>query len=639
MCGLVGVVGTTDDGEVDRMLQAVRHRGPDNYSIEVNQKNGMSYGLGHARLSIIDLSKSANQPMWNEAGDVVIVYNGEIYNFRELKSKYLPEVTFRTHSDTEVIFRLYEKYPTDFIEKLNGMFSFAILDIRKGKTILGRDRFGIKPLYYFLDSQGRLIFASEVKGILNADTLSKNINVQALVDYMHWGAVIAPDTLFEGVKSLLPGHTGIFEKGEFKTQRWAPTQTASVEKELTYSEARERIKQAFANSISRHFVSDVPVGIFLSGGLDSSIMLIQAHESGFQNLNTFSISYASSENVEDETKYSKLLAKRYGTSHHEVFINDIRVLDDLHLFLEAVDQPTHDGVNTYLISKYASQFTKVALSGLGGDELFGGYKYYRPLVSTQWFKQVIPFSSVLLKLANSLDESLNPAMGQLSKAVFLLANDFPSAYERLRMLFQEKVWKGLKSKAFPSSTSFTQIEDILQSRQTTAPLDSFEKISCYDFAYYLENVLLRDSDVFGMHFSLELRVPYLDVEFVDAVSRVPSKLKFQMFGDSKKIFKTSYQSKLPKEIYHKQKTGFTLPLGRWLKKEARVLVEETLSESKVQKRGIFDPEYVNNLKMCFLDGRIKEIHYPQVWALIVLEHYLQKHFGDVSISESLAAAA
>lgn len=618
MCGICGIINSDKENHVDpqllkRMTDTIVHRGPDDEGIYVDK----NVGIGMRRLSIIDLS-TGKQPIHNEDKSVWIVFNGEIYNHKEIR-KDLEKAghRFQTQSDTEAIVHAYEEYGDKCVQKLNGMFAFAIWDKRKNIVFLARDRIGIKPLYYFFD-KSRLIFGSELKTILKAKDIPRRIDLQALDNFLTFEYIPAPLSIFQDIRKLPPGHTLTFRDNEIWVRNYWDVDVKSNGK--TYDEYVHNLKDLLQDSVKIRLMSDVPLGAFLSGGIDSSIIVALMAQVMDQPVKTFSIGFEDSSY--NELKYARLVAEKFNTEHHEFIIKPdaVDLADNLLKFL---DEPFGDFsiFPTYLVSKMARDFVTVTLSGDGGDELFGGYdtyiadamaKYYNRLPRalrngflTKVLDMVPPSSKKkgLINRAKRFVEGMKLPEDLRHTRWMIFLQDFEKS-----QLYAQDMKSGILEKdpykfirRYFANVAYNQDDEINQQMYVDVK------------TYLVDNILVK-VDRMSMATSLEARVPFLDHRFVEFAGSVPGKYKLQG-RKTKMILKQSMEELLPKEILYRGKEGFSIPIKNWLKNELKPMMMDTLSPEKIKREGFFNPDYVEILKNEHLSGR--ENHSHRLWALMI----------------------
>ena len=557
MCGIAGIVTDNQyrdnlEGIAKKMQAALRNRGPDDQGVFVSQSRQAA--LAHTRLAIIDLSPLGHQPMSSPDGHYWITYNGEIYNFKELRAELQNEgEKFQTSSDTEIILRLYQREGPDCLNKLRGMFAFAIWDEREKSCFFARDPFGVKPLYYFSDHT-TLAFASEVKAILAAGVTERRISKEGLYGYFLSGSVPEPYTMIERVLSLPAGHWMKWKNGLLEPPKsyWKIEFDA---KKTTFREACEKTRHSLIDSVEKHFVSDVPVGIFLSGGIDSSALVALARQTQRGKLLTYTMTFE--EQGWNEGPIAKKVAERFDTLHTEYMITAQEARKLFDSFLNSVDQPTIDGFNTYCISKIARENgAKVLLSGLGGDELFGGYQSFWKIPKMIYLGNFLR----ALNLSNVLSEGSERLGTPYSRRLADFLRKKPSAtaaYRSLRGIFSESESGLLMPQYIPGSSPSLPFAD------TSSGLTGLkDEISYLELSYYMRNQLLRDSDCMSMAYGIEMRVPFVDRVFFRNISSIPSDTRIL---PNKRLLVESVPE-LPKEVYDRPKRGFLLPFQNWIEK-------------------------------------------------------------------------
>jgi asparagine synthase (glutamine-hydrolysing) len=634
------------------------------------------------RLSIIDL-EGGHQPIFNEDGTIGAVLNGEIYNFQDLQQQ-LKDLghTFRTRSDSEVIAHAYEEWGVDCVERFQGMFALAIWDERgigeKGKSekgeegkvegakggrlFLARDRLGIKPLYYYAEPQivqsptskvqspadqkrlwtldvgpwTRFLFASEVRTLLASGVVPRKLSQAAVESYLLFGSVSEPLTLIEGIVSLPPGHRMTIEFGSTRSsariQRYwnmasepARNGHAKESAETDIKTAAKRVRGLLEQSVRKHLIADVPVGVFLSSGIDSTALAALASRE-VSGVHTFTVAFPESEF--SEAAMARRTAQSFGTTHSEVMLSGDDMLGRLGEAIGALDLPTMDGINTYFVSASAREAgLKVALSGLGGDEVFGGYNSFRRTPQYQRLATVgnrVPagMRSALATAITGAGERFMP--GDAVRKVAALWKDsgsLPDPYYFGRMLFTpEQVSRLLIGETRPGSQSLWRdwlTESALQARQ----LDSFAAVSCLEAESYLVNTLLRDTDSMSMAHSLEVRVPFLDHPLVEFVTHLPQEVKFAK-GTPKALLVAALDDLLPTEVVHQAKRGFTFPWETWLRGPLKAKVENGLSELSPVLREIISAKNAAAVWESYLDGKTT---WSRPWSLYVLNEWVKRN--------------
>jgi len=620
MCGICGVVcagrGATPDLDVvARMNRRLTHRGPD--SDGVFQEGGAA--LAASRLSIIDLD-GGDQPIANEDGSVAVVQNGEIYNYRELRDELQRRGhRFATASDTEVLVHLYEEHGDGFAELLRGMFAVAIWDSRERRLLLARDRFGIKPLYYRVAGEG-LSFASELKAMLELPDLSRAVDPRAVAAYLTFNSIPAPLTIFSEVRKLAAGTLLSWRDGELREARYARPQPppAGQTRRRPAGRLAEELRETLRDSVRAHLVADVPVGVLLSGGVDSAgITALAAAEQGGEAVKTFSVGFE--ESSFDELDRARLVAQRYGTDHHEIVLRPDAV-DLLPKLVDAFDEPFGDSsaLPTYLVSELAAGEVKVALSGEGGDELFGGYyTYVADLLA--------PRVGWLAALAAPLVEALPSSDSKVS--FDYKAKRFVRA-ARLAPLERHHAWKEIFSPQARAEllgaggTDWDPVDLYRERYAETAGAEPLARLQDVDLGIYLVDDLLVKTDRSSMAHSLELRVPFLDRRVAEFALGLATPLKVRGLA-KKRLLRAALEPLLPREVIRGPKQGFSIPVAAWLRGPLQPFAREVLSPATLARQGCLDPATVSSLLDRHCAGR--EDLSRQLWGLMALTLWFERH--------------
>lgn len=562
MCGIAGIVsGQLSSGQIqerlERMRNALRHRGPDGEGIYVSPsaEGGLLCGLAHTRLAILDLSPAGHQPMQTRDGRYHITFNGEIYNFKELRRELEADgEQFTGGSDTEVILRMFARHGAECVREFNGMFAFAIWDAREHACFLARGPLGIKPLYYAQDNANGLVFASELQALLKSDLWHRRLNHSALQGYLLFGSVPEPETLIQDVSALPAGHY-LMHTAEGKRKRcfWQPQFHADP---CTPPQAVERTRTAVEESVARHFISDVPVGIFLSGGIDSTSLVALARAGGQQNLKTFSIAFDNPQY--DEGTAARRTAAHFGTEHHEHRLNAASGTKLMQEFLVHQDQPSIDGFNTFCVSRHAQMSgIKVVLSGLGGDELFAGYRSFTDVPKLVRAGVWLGLAGPTKKWTGTLLEHFGRSPRQQRLGAYLCGPpSMAGAYWAMRGIFTPEEAAKL-TEIYTGSQRPEQTNLHFQVPSQPTPEDC---VSYLELTRYMQNQLLRDSDVMGMACGLELRVPFVDSRLVDSISHIPARFRLQ---PGKKLLLEAVPE-IPDWVRQAPKRGFVFPFEEWM---------------------------------------------------------------------------
>jgi asparagine synthase (glutamine-hydrolysing) len=562
MCGIAGILTVShQDVEtiVRRMQTALRHRGPDDSGIYISTDKQAA--IAHTRLAILDLSPAGHQPMSTANGRYWITFNGEIYNYQQLRHNLISQgEQFNSQTDTEVILKLYQRMGSKCVEHLRGMFAFAIWDDFEKTCFLARDPLGIKPLYYW-QSGSTLIFASELRAVLASGLPTVNLSSSGLYGYLITGSVPEPYTLIDGIHCLDAGHWLYWQPDRaIKKQYWQINFTPT---EISPQEAREKVRAALIDSIQHHFVSDVPVGIFLSGGIDSTTVLALASQTQKEQLCTYSIAFEEQEWNEGEI--AQQIAKEFGAKHTEYKLTASSAKQLLPKFLEAIDQPSVDGFNTFCVSQVAHQSgTKVVLSGLGGDELFAGYHSFTKIPQmVTWGKhlQAIPLlaTGVGMGLAHWGTSSKMKRLGDFLQQT----PNSAAAYRSFRGIFSHTEACAIAHQYFPDKSLPT--DRTLNSNCQGQTFSLEDEVSFLELSYYMRNQLLRDSDAMSMAWGLELRVPLVDRTLLEAVASIPSNIRL---ATGKQLLIAAVPE-LPDWVVNRPKRGFFFPFEQWMAGEWR----------------------------------------------------------------------
>ncbi len=628
MCGINGFVSRKYSAEekiaaVGRMNAALAHRGPDNEGIW----NDNLVCLGHRRLSIIDLSAEGNQPFFSADRKFVIVYNGELYNYKSLKlelqraaqgSTQIPYF-FKTASDTEVVLAAYLRWGTKCLDYFNGMYAFAIYDTVENKLLIARDRLGVKPLYYYYGEEG-LVFSSEVRAILKSNIKKFSLNRNAVAGYAMYQTVLAPDTIIKGIKMLMPGHFAEYQNNEATvTEYYSHAKISDSSKGQSYQEVCGQVNELLTHSVQQRLVADVPFGAFLSGGIDSSAVVGLMSKVSQEKIQTFNISFDESEF--SESKYAQLIAKRFNTQHHEIKLTPEDFLKQLPEALSAIDHPSGDGPNTYIVSKATKQAgITMALSGIGGDELFAGYDVFKRMAELQkkaWLNAVPGIARKAVGFAIR-QQKKSVSGNKIEELLSQPKIDFKSAYPLSRSLFTKNELDKILKKADAFSTikkivaEVPQLEDHLLSAVSVAEIST-----------YLQNTLLRDADQMSMAVALEVREPFLDYKLIDYVLGVNDNYKYP--HSPKKLLIDSLGDLLPGEVVNRPKMGFTLPWQYWLKNELKSFCEKNIREFAALD--FCNKNEVEGLWTRFLSND-KTVTWSRIWHLVVLNNWLKENNVD-----------
>ena len=626
MCGICGVSFSEprvpEKAFLEEMSRTLSHRGPDEEGVFI----APGVGLGHRRLSIIDLV-SGTQPIGNEDGTVQIVFNGEIYNFPELKRELEGKGhRFRTRTDTEVIVHLYEEMGEGCLERLNGMFALALWDDKRKRLFLARDRIGIKPLYYAHNGKD-LAFASEPKALLKLPWVDGGLDPEGLSHYLSYDFIPAPWTIYRGIRKLPPGYRGIFEGGEFRTERYWDMDMGDRLRGLKEGDLKEVLWEEFCRSVRMRLISDVPVGVLLSGGIDSTSVLAALRYEGVSDVRTFSVGFE--DPSFDESRYFRKAASFFETEHHDEILAPGTLLEIIPEVASILDEPLADAsiMPTYLLSRFTRGYVKVALGGDGGDELFAGYPTYQAFVLARLYERMpSPARAVLEAVVRRLPVSFDNMSFDFRAKKFIQGIPYPPIERHYLWLGtfspqekEELLTDGIRE-ALKESDSFRVLYDYLEGRAFSSELG---KLLYLDTKLYLQEGVLAKVDRASMAHGLEVRVPFLDHLFVEFVTGIPEGLKLRRLK-TKYIWKETIREKVPREILKRGKKGFGIPVAKWLCGELREMMLELLSGERLRRQGIFDPRPVERLIEDHLARRVD--NRKKLWNLLIFQLWWD-HFG------------
>lgn len=634
MCGIAGLITTSEhrsalpsleriNQSIERMTTALAHRGNDSVGFYTSPDGRVAFG--HRRLSIIDRSEAGFQPMKTSDERYLIVFNGEIYNYKELAQELTRKngVTFRTVSDTEVLLAAYLTWGTACLDKLRGMFAFVIYDTKKHTFFIARDPLGIKPLYWFYDGT-TFLFASEIKALLASGFVSKKLNKKALYEYLRMYSIQAPGTIVADVFALKPGHYAEVSSAGVKTfSYWNPGMVSTVDPHKSYNDILASVKEHLLESVALHMRADIPVGMFLSGGLDSSALVALAKNVTGGMLHTFSIGFGKEGSYLDEVSVASRVAAHFGTKHKTVVIDGSSFKRHLNNFIAHIDQPSGDGINSFLVSKAASEDVSVALSGLGGDELFLGYRYFQEIAALERWRQMglnsfLPALSLGFK-SSSVVQAVTRRMGLGALKFWPAKQDgFYTAQRELfsaaavEMLVRRGTFKG-EDKSFNTS----DLRHIFEEEKDL--LNAFSKA---ELSWYTPGMLLRDADATSMASTLELRVPFLDRALVENVLSLPSHYKLYYRQDTNKpLLVDALKGLMPEMVLDQPKKGFEMPIGFWLR-----------NYCTSELRGVAKIPWINKqYATTMLENFYKNPrNYLPMWSLLVVRKFLDHTGLEVS---------
>ena len=618
MCGIAGFYSNTrffSEADLQQMTNAMQHRGPDAAGFYLNA--GKTCGLGHRRLSIIDLSAAANQPMYSQSGRYVMVFNGEVYNFQEIQAQL--NINPRTASDTEIILEAFEKKGVEFVQLLNGMFAIAIYDIKEHAVYLFRDRLGVKPIYYYNEG-GNFAFGSEIKSLLQPVQVKSSLSVYkpAVRTFLYAGYIPEPHTIYQQVNRLPAGSYAVIKNDSTTiTSYWKPEEKLKPQVAGNFDSAKKELKELLTTSVRYRMISDVPFGTFLSGGIDSSAVTAIAQSISSQPVKTFSIGFK--EAKFNESEYARKVSEHLGTQHHEFIVTENDALELIDKMMVAYDEPYADSsaIPTMLVSKLARKYVTMTLTGDGGDELFMGYGAY------DW--------------ANRLS---NPFVQTLRKPIAMALSQMGNTYKRGAGVFNFKSRQRIKSHIFSQEQYFfseDELDEIVKPDygaeilfdenfgKLNRKLSAAEEQALYDVKYYLKDDLLVKVDIATMQFSLEARSPFLDYRIVEFALNLSEELK-KKERVGKYLLKEVLYDYVPRQFFERPKWGFSIPLYKWLKTDLHYLIDKYLDEQLLIKYGVVHPQKVKQLLSRFEKG--EDFLYNRIWVLILLHKWMNDHAAN-----------
>src|SRR5436190_718081 len=636
MCGINGIALSTksgrmlDRGVLEQMRDVIAHRGPDDSGVFIDGR----VGLGHRRLSIVDVA-SGHQPMTNEDGSLRITYNGEIYNHADYRAELESKGhVYQTHCDTETILHLYEEHGPRCVEHLRGMFAFAIWDKRSQELFVARDRLGVKPVYYVFTEDGCLYFGSEIKTLLKAGAIRPQLNYSALPDYLANHATSGEDTLFVGVKRLLPGHVLVWKDGQIEIKRyWDVSFAGQGDGGRSDEQCISEWYELFRESVRLRLMADVPLGMFLSGGIDSSAIAAVMSQMVSEPIKTFSVAFK--EREANELEYARIVAEAFKTNHHEVVVSPEAFFEALPKLVWHEDEPlAHpSSVALYFVSRLAADHVKVVLTGEGSDEMLAGYGRYRKTILNlalgARYHQLTPlWVQSLVKKQISLTPG--PRLRQKISRTFLnVPPDLESIYFDNFAVFSRAMQPALLSGSTLEKVGtidpYYRLRSLLENTDAVSFLD---RLLYADTKTYLHELLMKQ-DQMSMATSIESRVPFLDHKLVEFTAKLPERLKLRG-STTKYILRESMKGLLPDTILNRPKMGFPVPIGNWFRGAYRSVVDEYVLSDRALSRGIFDPAYVKTL--VHRHQVVGEDHSERLWSLVNFEMW-QRQFLDQEESD------
>ncbi|BBN80425.1 asparagine synthetase B [Pseudoalteromonas sp. A25] len=612
---MCGIVGFNFKSESNDFLSLAPHRGPD--SSDYTYIGG--YTLGHNRLAVVDHNEESNQPFYSECGKYVIVFNGEVYNHADLRKELVEKYSFKTKSDTEAMLYAYIEYGDEFVHKLRGMFSFVIYNSVDDELFCARDRIGIKPLnYYFKD--GKFIFASEINVIAKLLEEKPSINQEAIRQYMKYLYVPCPDTIFTDIKKLPPGHIMKLKDGELTSkQYWEASQFVGKNLGLSEGEILEELDYLFDDSVKTRMIADVELGSFLSGGIDSSLILYYMQKNSEKKINTYTLGFENADSY-DESSDAMLMAKHFNTNHQEILIKP-DVVSLLPKMVKHFGEPFASPTSLLIheLTKETKKFATVALAGDGGDEVFGGYPKYQGVQLAEKLNSVPKFVlNGIAKVTDLIPENTsgNHLPRRIKAFASSLSKDAAQRYDDWSAYISDDDL----SKLFKEEISFSSI--VYDSWNLLDTGDGIITSSLVDLRTYLPNDMLYYGDIMSMANAFEVRFPLIDHNIIEFMTAIDSQWRIKN-GQTKYLMKRLLQGKVPDQIITKKKLGLNPPMGIWLKRDLAPLLEEYLSKSVIEKRGIFDYKYVQQIIDEFTTNR--KDRSLNLWAMVVLEEWFRQY--------------
>ena len=629
MCGINGIAFSSSSGRridralLEQMRDVIRHRGPDDEGIFCSG----TVGLGHRRLSIVDVSRG-HQPMTNEDATLHITYNGEIYNHADYREPLEARGhVYQTYCDTETILHLYEEHGSTCVDYLRGMFAFAIWDQRKKELFIARDRLGVKPLYYVHTDDGSLFFASEIKALLEARAVKPEINYGVLSDYLANHATSGEETLFQGIKRLLPGHVMTWRDGEVSIRRYWDVDFSKDEEVRDDKTYIDRWSELFRESVRLRLMADVPLGMFLSGGIDSSAIAAVMSGMVSEPIKTFSVAFR--EREANELEYARLVADAYKTNHHEIVVTPEQFFTALPRLVWHEDEPlAHpSSVALYFVSKLASEHVKVVLTGEGSDELLAGYgRYQRTIWNLAWGRQYNKLTPSIARDAIRKRIERMPSGGRmrqkLMRTFLVLSPELESIYFDNFAVFptpmQQHMFTRETSDRIRNIDPYVELRRLLERTKDLSLLDG---LLYADIKTYLQELLMKQ-DQMSMATSVESRVPFLDHKLVEFTAKMPDTMKLRG-GTTKYVLRESMKGVLPQKILSRRKMGFPVPIGSWFRGPFKSVIDEYVLGERALSRGIFAPDFVRKLVSLHQAG---EDHSERLWSLLNFEIWLRRFF-------------
>ncbi len=635
MCGICGKLDFSgkkvDEGLVRRMTAMMEHRGPDDFGVYLNHREKVSCGLGHRRLSIIDLTEAGRQPMPNEERNLWMVFNGEIYNFAALRKELKARGhRFVSRTDSEVILHLFEEEGAGAIERLSGMFALALWSEKTRTLLLARDPVGVKPLVYYADAK-RFIFASELKALLADPAVPKEIDPEALDLYLSLNYIPAPWTIFGNIRKLRPGHLLTVHEGTVMESRYwdiaATSSTSCAPVPGDFKQANAGLFNAIDDAVKSQMVADVPLGAFLSGGIDSSVVVGLMARHASKPVKTYTIGYTDMP-MFDETAYARQVAAFHKTEHHEIMLDSRAMLGSVPDVLAALDEPFGDSsaVPTYVVSRETARDVSVALSGDGGDELFAGYRMYRGEAWHRRYRRIPRFlrekliEPALLALPNARDNPVTERFRRVQKFIRGAKDSLPARFMAWNEIFPAESKQALLGEPFRAAAA--PAPPLFEAALSALDTDTINRMLYADLSISLPGDMLWKVDMMSMRHSLEVRVPLLDTRVVELAFRIGGDWKIRN-GRGKYVFIETFKDLLPKSLHRRPKWGFEMPVSRWLKTDLHGLIDTYLAPDRIKKQGIFNASVIEALVGNLMENRTDTSW--QLWNLIAFQAWHESH--------------
>lgn len=623
MCGIAGIYTGTNQENIrhiaEVMSYSMSHRGPDDAGVW--SEDGVAFS--HRRLAIIDLTPGGHQPMISACKRYVITFNGEIYNYRDLK-EMLKSYPFASSSDTEVILAAFAQWGTASFSRLRGQFALCIYDRHEKRLIMARDRIGEKPFYYYC-SKSTILFASEMRALLSSGKVEPNMNMNSVADYLRYQSVPGPETMIEGVYALPPGTYGVYQNGVLNiSPYWSAGSASLPETFKTRPEMLLELKNAFSNAVQEQMQSDVPLGAFLSGGIDSSAIVAMMSQHTDNPVNTFHVSFDQKDY--DESLYAEMIARKYYTKHSRIVLRPETLLDELPSILKAMDAPSGDGPNTYIISKAVKeQGIKVVMSGLGGDDLFAGYPGFLQYQKLQKIKYFWKMPDFIRSQAGAVMSRFIPdARGSKLRSLLEMTDvDLATFYSWNRRIFPEQDLMRLAPALVGTRDGLVSKMQAWLPDARSLPL--FGQYGLAELNGYTTDVLLKDADIMSMAHSIEIRCPFLDHRLIEMALNIPDVTKYPHYP--KQLLVEAISPALPDALVKRRKMGFSFPWDHWLRNELASFVGANIES--LAERSWFDKKEVRNYYNRFKKGD-RNVHWSRIWLLVVLESWCRENLDHRS---------